>query len=275
MTRPYEAWAPPLWGVVVCMVGLLSAARSTKKNTKQLFLPTQVKRPESPSLLDTQPRGESSCFSSSRWKRERQRADGCVYGGMGGGAGVLRGQTGSGKTLAYLLPLIDQLRRDEKERGVETRARRPRALVLLPTRELVHQVRALPGLDCRLALSSLHTTSLCLLSLATLPTHTSKLTLLKVTTGIGGVALSSQVALYTHTNTQIHTHSLTQTRTHSITRTVADISLTSLIPTHPHPHLHTPTHTRQPPPSLLLPHGCRCWACASRCATTRATAARR
>jgi Rad3-related DNA helicase len=68
-------------------------------------------------------------------------------------AGVLRGQTGSGKTLAYLLPLIDQLRRDEKERGVETRARRPRALVVLPTRELVHQVRSLSGLPSMALLS--------------------------------------------------------------------------------------------------------------------------
>ena len=61
---------------------------------------------------------------------------------LAGGDVLLMSQTGSGKTLAYLLPLIDRIRRDEKELGVETRGKRPRALVLLPTRELVHQVGA-------------------------------------------------------------------------------------------------------------------------------------
>lgn len=44
-------------------------------------------------------------------------------------------QTGSGKTLAFVLPLLQQL-----EQTPNTKPRRPRALVLVPTRELAAQV---------------------------------------------------------------------------------------------------------------------------------------
>ncbi|KAI8071053.1 P-loop containing nucleoside triphosphate hydrolase protein [Gongronella butleri] len=54
-------------------------------------------------------------------------------------------ETGSGKTLAYLLPVIQQLKADEQKAGSKKMAslRRldhPRAIVLVPTRELVAQV---------------------------------------------------------------------------------------------------------------------------------------
>ncbi len=45
-------------------------------------------------------------------------------------------QTGTGKTAAYLLPLIQKLSEDETAKG----PRRPRVLVLAPTRELAHQI---------------------------------------------------------------------------------------------------------------------------------------
>src|SRR5689334_10192451 len=56
------------------------------------------------------------------------------------GSDVLaRAQTGTGKTAAFGLPLIDRLRiRDVRS----TVPRRPRALVLVPTRELAAQVDA-------------------------------------------------------------------------------------------------------------------------------------
>jgi superfamily II DNA/RNA helicase len=47
-----------------------------------------------------------------------------------------RGRTGSGKTLAFSIPLVARLA------GGTRRARQPRALVLVPTRELANQVRA-------------------------------------------------------------------------------------------------------------------------------------
>ncbi|KAF5444525.1 hypothetical protein F2P56_033649 [Juglans regia] len=53
---------------------------------------------------------------------------------------VLGSHTGSGKTLAYMLPLVQLLRRDEALFGMLTRPRRPRAVVLCPTRELSEQV---------------------------------------------------------------------------------------------------------------------------------------
>jgi superfamily II DNA/RNA helicase len=49
-----------------------------------------------------------------------------------------RGRTGSGKTLAFLLPLISRL----AESGSRRTPKRPRALVLAPTRELVSQIEA-------------------------------------------------------------------------------------------------------------------------------------
>ncbi|KAL3513982.1 hypothetical protein ACH5RR_026699 [Cinchona calisaya] len=53
---------------------------------------------------------------------------------------VLGSHTGSGKTLAYMLPLVQLLRRDEALNGILMRPRRPRAVVLCPTRELCEQV---------------------------------------------------------------------------------------------------------------------------------------
>jgi superfamily II DNA/RNA helicase len=47
-----------------------------------------------------------------------------------------RGRTGSGKTYAFLLPLVARL-----GRGKRAEARKPRALVLAPTRELVTQIK--------------------------------------------------------------------------------------------------------------------------------------
>lgn len=59
---------------------------------------------------------------------------------LGGQSIVLASHTGSGKTLAYMLPLVQLLRKDEGEVGVQTKPKRPRAVVLCPTRELSEQV---------------------------------------------------------------------------------------------------------------------------------------
>lgn len=54
---------------------------------------------------------------------------------------LVAAETGSGKTLAYLLPTIEMLKADEKKKGVvKRRLDHPRAIVLVPTRELVSQV---------------------------------------------------------------------------------------------------------------------------------------
>ena len=47
-----------------------------------------------------------------------------------------RGRTGSGKTYAFLLPLVARL----SASGKKAQARKPRALILAPTRELVNQI---------------------------------------------------------------------------------------------------------------------------------------
>ncbi|XP_050211735.1 DEAD-box ATP-dependent RNA helicase 39 [Mercurialis annua] len=53
---------------------------------------------------------------------------------------VLGSHTGSGKTLAYMLPLVQLIRQDEALLGKLMKPRRPRAVVLCPTRELSEQV---------------------------------------------------------------------------------------------------------------------------------------
>lgn len=53
-----------------------------------------------------------------------------------------RARTGTGKTLAFSLPIVERLLRDNKERGIgkHKRGRKPRALIMAPTRELALQV---------------------------------------------------------------------------------------------------------------------------------------
>jgi superfamily II DNA/RNA helicase len=52
---------------------------------------------------------------------------------------VMAASTGSGKTLAYTLPVIQKLHLQEQE-GYTRIAKRPRTLILVPTRELARQV---------------------------------------------------------------------------------------------------------------------------------------
>ena len=61
---------------------------------------------------------------------------------VSGGDWLLASHTGSGKTLAYLLPLIQQLKEQEEQEGFTRRPKRPRVVVLGPTKELTDQVRA-------------------------------------------------------------------------------------------------------------------------------------
>ena len=46
---------------------------------------------------------------------------------------------GTGKTLAYLSPIVHHLR-EEQDQGLISRLNRPRALIVLPNRELAFQV---------------------------------------------------------------------------------------------------------------------------------------
>jgi ATP-dependent RNA helicase RhlE len=70
-----------------------------------------------------------------------------------GGHVLLAGATGSGKTIAYIAPLLDMLSRPEETRtsiapdssiadGGPAKLRGPRAILLVPNRELVYQVGA-------------------------------------------------------------------------------------------------------------------------------------
>ncbi|CAI5513034.1 unnamed protein product [Closterium sp. Naga37s-1] len=63
-----------------------------------------------------------------------------IPGALSGRDVVVASHTGSGKTLAYLLPVVQMMRADEAESGRSDRLKRPRAIVLCPTRELAEQV---------------------------------------------------------------------------------------------------------------------------------------
>lgn len=68
----------------------------------------------------------------------------------GGGDVILGAQTGSGKTLTYLVPLLQSLK-DEEDCATDplvVRPSRPRALVLVPTRELGEQVKGVAKSIC-------------------------------------------------------------------------------------------------------------------------------
>ena len=61
----------------------------------------------------------------------KNRSEACFIGGP----------TGSGKTLAYLLPLIQQLKEEEKQfETIFCLPRRPRIIVLAPSKELIDQI---------------------------------------------------------------------------------------------------------------------------------------
>lgn len=59
---------------------------------------------------------------------------------LAGESVLLCAETGSGKSLAFLLPLVSRLKSDELARGIIARPKRPRAIVLAPTRELAAQL---------------------------------------------------------------------------------------------------------------------------------------
>jgi superfamily II DNA/RNA helicase len=49
-------------------------------------------------------------------------------------------QTGTGKTFAYLLPILKILKDQEKTPGFKRRGQHARAVIMVPTRELVEQI---------------------------------------------------------------------------------------------------------------------------------------
>ncbi len=108
-----------------------------------------------PSETVQEPQEEKALFGSARMSASLLRALGesnitqpseiqrLVIPEILAGRDVLfAAQTGTGKTLAFLLPIFDMLQRDEREHSIMARIGRPRAMVLVPTRELAVQVGA-------------------------------------------------------------------------------------------------------------------------------------
>jgi len=59
---------------------------------------------------------------------------------LGGRDVLIASETGSGKTLGYLLPVVQLLKEQEEKGGRATRLQRPRAVVVVPSREVGRQV---------------------------------------------------------------------------------------------------------------------------------------
>ncbi|KAF6266680.1 P-loop containing nucleoside triphosphate hydrolase protein [Scenedesmus sp. NREL 46B-D3] len=67
---------------------------------------------------------------------------------LSGGDFLLCSQTGSGKTMAYLLPIVHMLKQREGEEGYVRRAKRPKVVVLGPTKELTEQIASVAKSLC-------------------------------------------------------------------------------------------------------------------------------
>ena len=60
---------------------------------------------------------------------------------MSGKSALFAAQTGTGKTFSYTLPIIHQLKQQELQSNtILTASNRPRALIMVPNRELALQV---------------------------------------------------------------------------------------------------------------------------------------
>eukprot|EP00532_Pseudo-nitzschia_australis_P001215 CAMPEP_0168192440 /NCGR_PEP_ID=MMETSP0139_2-20121125/18048_1 /TAXON_ID=44445 /ORGANISM="Pseudo-nitzschia australis, Strain 10249 10 AB" /LENGTH=605 /DNA_ID=CAMNT_0008115677 /DNA_START=245 /DNA_END=2062 /DNA_ORIENTATION=- len=94
-------------------LGLLTEICSCLQNELKLAKPTMVQSLVIPQLLEIEK--ESMAFLAA---------------------------TGSGKTLSYVLPLVQQLKEQEMFGDYERRPKRPRVLILAPTRELALQITA-------------------------------------------------------------------------------------------------------------------------------------
>ncbi len=143
-----EVPAPPKTPVkLASVVGYISRHHSPSLSFEQLGLserlqealqganidyPTEIQTLVIPKLLQ----GESLLFSSQTGTAVvRQRAFASSHRSSA---------PGTGKTLAYLLPLVQRLRQQEAE-GLVRRQGRPRALILVPSRELALQVQVRRG----------------------------------------------------------------------------------------------------------------------------------
>jgi ATP-dependent helicase YprA (DUF1998 family) len=147
-------WTPRPVERAVIMLGLSAALACAYQLAPPLAQPRVPQRrappPAASSFAEIGLRGELCAALEEAGITEPNDLQRRVMPALAGRADVLIGaRTGSGKTLAYLLPIMQTLRTDEEQGGSRARARRPRALVLLPTRELALQVRDVARSLCR------------------------------------------------------------------------------------------------------------------------------
>ncbi|KAJ2448854.1 hypothetical protein GGF42_004963 [Coemansia sp. RSA 2424] len=110
------------------------AARNPFSKVEPELRPTEIQALGIPEIL--------GCTRMTKKKAAKAQPE-AAAGGPGPNV-FLAAETGSGKTLAYALPIISQLKQEEEDNarniGKLRREKRPRALILVPSRELVKQV---------------------------------------------------------------------------------------------------------------------------------------
>jgi len=78
-------------------------------------------------------------LASKKFKQPTQVQTDCIPALINDENVSVQGRTGSGKTLGYLLPIIQKIKKNE-DRNIEAKIGEPKAVIVLPTRELALQV---------------------------------------------------------------------------------------------------------------------------------------
>jgi superfamily II DNA/RNA helicase len=95
-----------------------------------------------PRTIDCLSRALKDAFQELKFSKLTDVQESAIPSILSGKSTVIAAGTGTGKTLAYLAPICQQLKRAEVEEHQATRPHRPRAVILVPTRELALQVLA-------------------------------------------------------------------------------------------------------------------------------------
>jgi superfamily II DNA/RNA helicase len=131
-------------------LGLMEDIASAVYDHEGLVAPTPVQKKVIPAILG---------LAAAKQKRQQQGGGASASSMTSTQSVVFAAATGSGKTLAYVLPILQQLKQEElafdtsstdgtnstsktTNTGQFWKPKRPRAVVLAPTRELAHQISA-------------------------------------------------------------------------------------------------------------------------------------
>jgi hypothetical protein len=128
----------------------LPAVQRVRRNAENFPLETKIEKADAPrpqssfeGVLGSEMSGAlSEAFGATKPTQIQSLAIPLILGDeIGRGDILIAAETGSGKTIAYITPVMQALREQEKRESFGVRkVFRPRAVIVVPTRELVGQV---------------------------------------------------------------------------------------------------------------------------------------